>query len=385
MKYIHACMMLILVCTVVVCHDAYSLCEDKACEYCRDGRCRECKEGYYIDVGTGRCNACAKGCVICRGKGRDECMMSDVGYYTYKGVLSKCGQEGCYSCAIDEKDERSEGWVCNQCEEGYRGISTKSVFGSDDQVCEKCKVDNCDNCDAKVSRCDKCKKGYLLKEGVCVKDENYNCKEMDSYLNKCKDCDDGYSFSYTRLACVSCPSICSMCNEEGVCDACRKGYYFNQTTSTCSPCMIDGCTSCRDGPAYCERCVRGQYFDVKENECKPCDATCAACNGPYKNDCTVCNPGYLTQSVLHTNISDDIYKQVLKEYLKSIPSLKKRPTYMKEVLHPFEDVYCVEECFKPKMFGKRYTGSISTYMKDRCTSIQISHRYNVDAVDNDDL
>ena len=105
---------------------------------------------------------------------------------------------------------------------------------------------------------------------------------------------------------VSCEvENCEMCLEVDVCQACSEGFSANHTGTTglCTPCAIDDCSICDDGPDRCELCVPGSRLVTTTDTTSATVQTCVACeiagcaDCDLQNDievCLACEEGFFT-------------------------------------------------------------------------------------------
>ncbi len=169
---------------------------------------------------------------------------------------------------------------------GYKKVGKK---------CDKCLVENCEDCDKHNSICKRCLKNYFLTEdnncvskcpeGHYVKDFNQKCFKCPTYCLKCdKDrnclkCEDkkilfenkcvlecpiGYKIvlSEAKLTCEKNQGFdkCDEYNEKGDCLKCTKNYFLSTADNKCS-----------------ENCPEGTFANKKDNICSLCSANCITC------------------------------------------------------------------------------------------------------------
>ena len=162
-----------------------------------------------------------------------KCEKCYLNYYQYlnNSECITCSQlnEGCDSCYLSGK--------CNKCIKGFdlkENNCLKKTECEPDRYgpeCKKCEElnQNCDECN-KSGYCKRCKKGYYLTgidiNSKCVKCIS-TCEECDS-LNKCTKCSDGLILD-NEANCVSCFSLnegCEKCNKNGKCTKCYNNKNF---------------------------------------------------------------------------------------------------------------------------------------------------------------
>ena len=169
---------------------------------------------------------------------------------------------------------------------------------------------NCDQCHFEEEKtvCDKCHKGYYLKNNICT---NCNLK-LTSEGTLCEICsDDSTNYipeicyctvNYTQkssINCVKCPENCYSCrydstNDKTKCHQCYEGYTVN-SQGLCTSCG-ENCDSCyinNDGNAICTQCKSG-YKLYENNICLDCGYLCEKCikTKDDTTECTKCIDGY---------------------------------------------------------------------------------------------
>ncbi|XP_016148018.1 proprotein convertase subtilisin/kexin type 5-like [Sinocyclocheilus grahami] len=240
----------------------------------------ECPSGYWGD--KKRCKKCYSSCKSCLGSRSDQCTACKSGYHL---------------------NEEKNNCVTN-CEDGY-------YLYHEENVCRKCNNENCMKCTS-ASICTECSDGTSLVGNRCQ-----------------KSCEVGRYYSEPEDSCEPCHPACATCAAAGLesCNRCAEGYLMENwrcvsscsqgfyavqpnsdstdTQSTCKRCDAsclacvgpskENCSECVDGHTLLDgvcvlshNCVDGEYQD-ESGECQPCDESCHKCKGPTIVDCLSCS------------------------------------------------------------------------------------------------
>ncbi|XP_058630422.1 proprotein convertase subtilisin/kexin type 5 [Onychostoma macrolepis] len=240
----------------------------------------ECPSGYWGD--KKRCKKCYSSCESCLGSRSDQCTACKSGYHL---------------------NEEKNNCVTN-CEDGY-------YLYQEENVCRKCNIENCMKCTS-ASICTECSEGTSLVGNRCQ-----------------KSCEVGHYYSEPEDSCEPCHPACATCAAAGLesCNRCAEGYLMENwrcvsscsqgfyavqlnsdstdTQSTCKRCDAsclacvgpgkENCSECVDGHTLLDgvcvlshNCVDGEYQD-ESGECQPCDESCHKCKGPTSVDCLSCS------------------------------------------------------------------------------------------------
>ncbi|CAD8129010.1 unnamed protein product [Paramecium sonneborni] len=176
------------------CFDCQYQC-DKNCTNCQQGICFDCELGYQLNG-----QKCESKCGDGIKNGNEQC--------DDQNVISR---DGCTLCKIDSNYE---------CQEDQNNLS----------FCFKCQ-DHCMECiyiNSINTQCQKCDKGYFLKDNTCNQCSE-KCEECENTPNNCKLCKT---------------SDCSICDK-------ISGLYLDQQLKSCvNKCgdnIIQGGEQCDDG------------------------------------------------------------------------------------------------------------------------------------------
>lgn len=269
--------------------------------------CTSCLDGFYLD--KKECFACHETCATCKNQSKSSCYTCHEGYYKdrqnndYTGTCSLCSSytTHCAKCTSDCSSSTYCSFSCNECDYGYYFANNR---------CQSCHS-TCKTCDGPSDQnCVDCTDDYFLQDGKCVscdsscqtcKGSSTNCTSCKShqYLEngKCLECDD---------SCIDCidGNTCTKCADyqflhEGKClKSCLQiGEGWGSTPNfECKKCDLDNCIE-YDDSCQCILCAEGFYIVSDPitliEICLPCQLeNCKACNGPEKNDCTDCVPGF---------------------------------------------------------------------------------------------
>ena len=252
------------------------------------------------------------------------CVECQEGYYLYTNhfLISSC-----YSCQIDNCKKCSTLFgnvICSVCDEGYNLINNKCIPKDQNFVkeCEKGNNEKCLSCNnekGKEDECLECNTGYYLPKNsnekkVCKKCEIDKCIECSDNSNSnevtCNKCEKGYKLKNNKCILIvpDCTigegSLCSSCRTEDErldeCLTCNNGYFITtdevNNKSICSKCSIAFCDKCEisSGKNICRKC-ENNYF-LKNNECQTCEIgegeKCKTC-GSNVGTCGSCNDGYI--------------------------------------------------------------------------------------------
>lgn len=337
------------------------------CYYCymygEKKMCARCPEGFYLDQGK-QCQKCVEKCASCTGPEYSKCYQLAEGHsLDVKQKKPISCPEGCRECSPDgecvnclpgflptskqdanKKAELKHGipivtcskcndLKCNYCFNQISGYETclicKEGFGFNKRqnVCQKCKVSDCEECANNYQKCSRCNDNFFvsLADGLCHKMPAH-CQHIDPMSNgNCMTCKLGYTLDTSTHKCVACKSVNELCTTCGftkvkhalVCRGCVEHHFWSRLHKECRKCS-ENCVQCsssskckicqfgfqlEDGKCKpqedsncrilgeagkCFECERGHYFDEKEKKCHPCAAGCGSCSGSEANQCTTC-------------------------------------------------------------------------------------------------
>jgi len=210
----------------------------------------KCPAHYYSDNGI--CLPCSDKCISCEFK-TNYCIDSCTSPFVFKDhqCLDSCGDgfaplnricvpcdAYCANCYFNEnpKNITQPEKICTKCIYPKVMDNGKCVdhcppekYADSNEVCQFCH--------------EACKE--------CFGGTNSECKTCNSALgylmigaNKCDfmTCTKGYFYNRTRLACDSCPTVCSECISKTNCTECVNGYILNQYQKCINPCNKLGFT-----------------------------------------------------------------------------------------------------------------------------------------------
>jgi hypothetical protein len=209
----------------------YSDFAKKTCEKCDVKNCKICNKNYAKSnsISKNKCEVCESGFIKQAGLCVSQCGKR---FYAFevedKKVCKKCPSE-CAECTFDNEIQKP---VCSKCNlkthkaiisENSKNYSMCESLCSEkntilvDSLCVKCRIENCDKCTLESNRnliCEKCQKGFLLKNGECV-----------------GECGIGFYSSEFKGLCETCSENCSSCkiSEESkslVCEKCESDFYL---------------------------------------------------------------------------------------------------------------------------------------------------------------
>ena len=265
----------------------------EGCSECQSpsGKCLSCKEGYEYNKEESKCSICPSGtyneyrsktsCKECNKreyspKGSERCFPVDTSCVTYNKTNGNClscyeGYElknnKCNKCKAGMYSNSKTNKKCVECEEGYYSFPGW-------KMCINCDV-GCTSCDKTSGKCFSCYEGYELNNGKCEECPKGTYNDINS-TTKCKQCPER---TYSREGwgkCVTCGSICMICDKtNGNCLQCNDGYQLN-TNNKCEKCPA-GTFSNRTSGNKCVECPNGSYAFEGSSECIPCDIHCSNC------------------------------------------------------------------------------------------------------------
>ena len=207
-----------------LCRSGYSLVSGKCqkcpenCSYCREesGECSFCDRGYNQDK---RVNACLPislpNCFSVKESG--ECEICENHYFiSDTGSCEPCKQKypNCSFCSGKE-----ENLMCLSCEMGF-SLDKKST-------CKRC-IPNCNHCNP--DSCLGCFSGFFYNsdENICEKCKLDNC-EICRNADVCEECANGFYFSQKVKKCLPCKGNCLRCFDETEdCHACPVNFFTLQ-------------------------------------------------------------------------------------------------------------------------------------------------------------
>ena len=157
------------------------------------------------------------------------------------------------------------------------------IINIDDLACSN--FENCEKCGGskKTLFCNKCKKGYQLKNNECIKpkcelgdnEKCSSCKNVSGKENECLECNEGYylqSNIIDQKKCLKCKTEgCKKCDNYGICQECKLYYtpIINQNTGIITYCKLQCDLGIND------KCLTCETEKGKESQC-------ASCNPGYK-------------------------------------------------------------------------------------------------------
>ena len=222
---------------------------------------------------------------------------------------SSCGK--CNFCDLSKNSPHCIMCDCS-CPSGQYGVA-------DSCSCKPCsEIDaNCATCSS-GSKCDACKTGYYIEDGMCVScPEGYYCPDG---VNK-KECEEGYYCIKNSKNHTPCPdgkwsikgsSVCTLeCGEGYICKDgkktyCSAGTYVNSDKTACISCETGyyctggtnhatcvsktaNCSVCDSSDGTCISC-NSHYYKTSSNTCSSCSSSCYNCSS--YSTCTSCYSGY---------------------------------------------------------------------------------------------
>uniref|UniRef100_A0A9J8AQS0 Proprotein convertase subtilisin/kexin type 5a n=1 Tax=Cyprinus carpio carpio TaxID=630221 RepID=A0A9J8AQS0_CYPCA len=218
----------------------------------------KCPSGYWGD--KKRCKKCYSSCKSCLGSRSDQCTACKSGYHL---------------------NEEKNNCVTN-CEDGY-------YLYHEENVCRKCSIENCMKCTS-ASICTECSDGTSLVGNRCQ-----------------KSCEVGRYYSEPEDSCEPCHPACATCAGLESCNRCAEGYLMENWRCV---------SSCSQG-FYAVQ-LNSDSTDT-QSTCKRCDASCLACVGPGKENCSECVDGHtLLDGVCvlsHNCVDGKFYKFGVDRYL----------------------------------------------------------------------
>ncbi|XP_066514007.1 proprotein convertase subtilisin/kexin type 5 [Hoplias malabaricus] len=212
----------------------------------------QCPQGFWGD--RKRCKKCFSACTTCTGSRSDQCSSCKPGYHL---------------------DEETSSCVTS-CADGY-------YLDHEENMCRKCS-EGCVKCTSS-SICNECPEGTSLTGNKCQ-----------------KSCEDGTFYSEQSDACEPCHAACATCAAAGLesCNRCADGYLMEEWRCV---------SSCSQG--FYATQTQLDYTEQAQSFCRRCDASCLACIGPSKGNCTECLDGHTLQNgvcVLSHDCSDGEYQ-----------------------------------------------------------------------------
>ncbi|XP_030623096.1 proprotein convertase subtilisin/kexin type 5 [Chanos chanos] len=209
-----------------------------------------CPAGFWAD--KKRCKRCYSSCLTCEGSRSDQCTSCRPGHHLHEDTSS----------------------CLPGCADGY-------YFHMEENVCRKCS-ENCVKCTSAA---------------ICTE-----CSDDTSLLgNRCKKrCEEGSYYNEQDDSCEPCHAACATCAGAGVqsCNRCAEGYLMEEWKCV---------SSCRPG-FYA---VQQNYNIGTQGICRRCDASCLACVGPGKGNCSECDEGHTLRDgacVVSTDCTDGEYQ-----------------------------------------------------------------------------
>jgi len=172
--------------------------------------------------------------------------------------------------------------------------------------CDKCLVENCENCDSKATDiCKKCFESFYLTEdnkciakcpeGYFINSFNQKCSKCPSYCLTCDNngnclkcetekilfvsrcilsCPQGFKKARNgdgQLICDKCSENCKNCSADNQCFECEDGYLLNKTNNKCE-----------------NNCAKGTY--LSKGKCESCVRDCEKCTD--RDNCSQCREGF---------------------------------------------------------------------------------------------
>ena len=252
------------------------------------------------------------------------CVECEVGYYLYTDHFLS---SSCTSCQIDNCNKCYHFFgnvICSSCNEGYNLLFNKCIPKDKniEKQCEKGDNEKCFSCNnesGKEDQCLECNNGYYLpskpnEKTSCKKCEIDKCLRCSDNSNSnelsCNKCEKGYKLKNNKCILIvqECTigegSLCTSCRTEDErldeCLTCNSGFFITtneiNNKSVCSKCSIAFCDKCeiRNGINICNEC-KNNYF-LQDNECKTCEIgeeeKCKTCGTDF-GTCGSCNDGYI--------------------------------------------------------------------------------------------
>jgi len=200
----------------------------KSCEICSPtfNICQRCASGLYYSTTIEQCTPGS---------------INNCKYFIASSVCSECNQGytiqkgGCVPCLV--ANCRNCNSLINGCDECYSSHTSSAVGLVNCDL--QCLVQNCEKCaPGNSNSCQKCQNGFRLSApNVCQKCAVLNCINCDADVNICtavpsgstkKSCDLKYYLD--KNVCVDCGKGCKECDINGICLSCDtvKGYFMHR-------------------------------------------------------------------------------------------------------------------------------------------------------------
>lgn len=284
---------------------------NQICIRCVDPNCMKCSpenEQY--------CEACKPNFFLANGQCKSSCPQGSF-INPAKNTCEKCNSEFCLECKNAEICEKCkspkvllDGHCLNErCPSGFVNVNS---------FCEKCQVENCENCSQDLSQCYKCKHNFSLvkQKNICVPGgdcpESYYFNAEHKLCEKCPDSNCLECQADNPSFCVKCNSISNLAENKKCESRCQKTFVFvdkkgkciecdqelKETCLVCDPLNLKRCLRCDQqqplkylfkGKCF-ESCPAKSFWEKLTNECTECPKNCDECTNEYK--CDKCLRGF---------------------------------------------------------------------------------------------
>ncbi|KAL4435521.1 hypothetical protein ABPG74_020297 [Tetrahymena malaccensis] len=268
-------------------------------------------------------NCLQDNCQQCiQNKLNTTCSSCNQGYYLYKGNCVQCNTT-CFTCSNSSSCDKclpNSGLILNQNNQCV--CSEYFYFDSLQTSCSACLNKDCLTCqESDSTQCLSCKAPLALLGTECVKScgigmtANQNTNQCQKCIQNCSNCDNKLS------SCNLCLSGYFFLNDKCI-SICPDGYFGDVQNAICTPCSESFCSNCVQSKDICTKCLQNKYVDINNNQCiSDCSNTqyqdsgyCKNCSNLYSN-CVSCDQNVCKQCNNNLLVSVD-----QKQCINSCPS-----------------------------------------------------------------
>ena len=176
---------------------------------------------------------------------------------------------------------------CKTCEDSWTLVANSSSKN----YCKPFEpVPFCESHKVNTSECNKCAKGYSLRNTRCYAEVHANCKYYDYNLEICFGCEegnylkDGKCNAYEQTNCLEFSRVSDSCN------VCAADFYLEK--GSCKWNTSLNCSEKSRLANICVSCNEKFYLDAVTSLCEAMSATNCKINDQESSNCITCEPGY---------------------------------------------------------------------------------------------